>query len=355
MFSDIVSKVGSGSWEITEKSSLVYQISFSEVKVQFLPEKIKMIAGEKEFIIKPTDFSKVVFKNREEKTASDEKKIMTSFVFNGKVLFELSESSMSTIKSTFEKLAQLFVSDDLMPYNQVSNLIDEFALDAEPSYNPDLYRLLLIYKDRIQSAEENGFLHKKSKIISLMEEDSGKITENLGQTVKKGLGSALSGGFGGLLNFGLGIAKAGAGRVVKGFVNDVTESKSIMILTNKNVILVRQEEINEYDFDDASEIFEARHDETLAGVVDIFDDCENKVLDNVAQTKWNVFKTNLRKIKKEEEQNGLSEQNENSDFSDDDEFAVAEKKISKLKKMLDNGLISQEDFDAKKSDILSSL
>lgn len=29
----------------------------------------------------------------------------------------------------------------------------------------------------------------------------------------------------------------------------------------------------------------------------------------------------------------------------DDEFALAEKKIAKLKKMLDGGLISQEDFD----------
>ncbi len=41
--------------------------------------------------------------------------------------------------------------------------------------------------------------------------------------------------------------------------------------------------------------------------------------------------------------------------NEEDEFAEAEKKITKLKKMLDSGLISQEDFDAKKSDILASL
>ena len=40
---------------------------------------------------------------------------------------------------------------------------------------------------------------------------------------------------------------------------------------------------------------------------------------------------------------------------DDDGFAEAEKKITKLKKMLDSGLISQEDFDSKKAEILSAI
>ena len=40
---------------------------------------------------------------------------------------------------------------------------------------------------------------------------------------------------------------------------------------------------------------------------------------------------------------------------DDDGFAEAEKKITKLKKLLDNGLISQEDFNEKKAEILSAL
>ena len=39
----------------------------------------------------------------------------------------------------------------------------------------------------------------------------------------------------------------------------------------------------------------------------------------------------------------------------DDEFALAEEKISKLKKMFDDGLISQEDFDSKKREILIAI
>ena len=40
---------------------------------------------------------------------------------------------------------------------------------------------------------------------------------------------------------------------------------------------------------------------------------------------------------------------------DGDGFAKAEKKITKLKRMLDSGLISQEDFDSKKAEILSAI
>lgn len=42
-------------------------------------------------------------------------------------------------------------------------------------------------------------------------------------------------------------------------------------------------------------------------------------------------------------------------LNSDDEFALAEEKISKLKKMLDDGLISQEDFDSKKREILTAI
>ena len=128
--------------------------------------------------------------------------------------------------------------------------------------------------------------------------------------------------------------------------------KSFLLLTNKNVILVKSDEIDEYDFDDASDIFQARQDETLAGFVDIYDDCENRLFDNVAQTKWNVFKTQLRKLKKESKS---IVESASEDMSDDDDFAEIEKKITKLKKMLDNGLITQEDFDTKKAALIESL
>lgn len=355
LFSDIVAEVKNGSWVLTEKSPLIYQITKPKVTIQFFPEKTKMVIGENEYDIALSDFSKVTFKDREEQKESGEIEVKSTFEFNDKEQFELTETKMASYKELFGKLSELFVSDDITPKKQVEKLIEEYALDEEASYNPDIYKLLLVYKNRMENALNNGFLHEDSKIISFLEDDSGKISENLGQTVKKGLGGALSGGLSGLVGFGLGIAKAGASRLANNFVNDITESKAIMILTNKNVILAKSDEINEYDFEDASDIFQVRQDQTLAGVVDVYDDCENKILDNIAQTKWNSFKNQLRKIKKEAEQIGFDGGAASASEEDDDGFAEAEKKITKLKKMLDSGLISQEDFDSKKAEILSAI
>ena len=355
-FSDVVEEVGSGSWIISEKSPLIYQISKPKVQVQFFSKNTKLIFGENEYDIQLTDFSKIRFEDKTELQESGEPETKSILIFADKEQFELADAKMTLYKELFEKLSNLFTRDDITPLKQVKDLIEEYEIDEDSSYNPDIYKILLAYKNRIESTFNNGFLHEKSKIIALLEDDSGKITENLGQTVKKGLGGAFSRGIGGLVGFGLGIAKAGANRIAKNFVNDITESKSIMILTNRNVILVKPDEINEYDFEDASDIFEARQDDTLAGVVDIYDDCENKVLDHIAQTKWNFFKTQLRKIKKESKQAEFNNEAElSSSDEDNDGFVEAEKRITKLKKLLDNGLISQEDFDSKKAEILSSI
>lgn len=59
-------------------------------------------------------------------------------------------------------------------------------------------------------------------------------------------------------------------------------------------------------------------------------------------------------MKKEANQIGFSDATESS-VNEEDEFAIAEKKITKLKKMLDNGLISQDEFNSKKSEILAEI
>lgn len=355
-FTDAIAELGHGDWKISEKDSLVYEISIKHFKIQFYPGKTKLILNETEYDIALTDFAKVKFIDNETKNDSGETVITTSLEFDGKIFFELPENLMSNYKKIFEALSERFINDDMTPQNQVEAMIDEFMLDEKSTYNPDLYKLLLIYKDKMEIILNNGFLIENSKILFLLEEGSGKISENLGQTLKKNIGKALTGGgFRGLLGLGMGMAKAAGARVAKDFVNDVTESKSFMILTNKNVILVKPEEVNGYDFDEASEIFRAQQDETFAGVIDVFDDSENKVLDNIAQIKWNSFKNLLRKIKKEAEQIGFDGGSGNIADEDDDGFAEAEKKITKLKKMFDSGLITQEEFDSKRAEILSSI
>ncbi len=352
-FSDIVEQLGCGSWKISENSQLIYEISKGPFKIQFFTEKAKLSSGENNWDLSLTEFSKFSFKDFKEKDSDGSMIDMSKMFFDEKELYTTKAEKMQDFKSFAKKLAELFTDDiECCPKTQVHNLIDEFCIDAEDKYNADIYKALLVYKKRIETALNNGFLRENSKIITLVEENSGEIAGNLGQTAKKSLGRILSGGFSGLVSTGIDIAKAAGSRVAKGVVTDWS-GKSFILLTNKNVILVKPDEINEYDFEDASDIFQARQDETLAGVVDIYDDCENKVFDNIAQTKWNVFKTQLRKAKKESE--NMAASTPIAANNEEDEFAEAEKKITKLKKMLDSGLISQEDFDAKKSDILASL
>lgn len=347
---------GGDGWKFDEKTSLIYEISKSKMKVQFFPIKTKIIFGDEEIDITLTDFSKITFKESTVKDDSGTDIIMSSLFYDGMKKFEDTEEKMESYKSLVSVLSEVFENDDMTPKKQVEQLIEDFELNENSSYRPDFYKLLLFYKDRMEDIFNNDFLHKNSKVLLILEENSGNLTENLGKTVTKGLGNAILGGAKGLVGFGMGLAKVASSKVGHKVKNSTTDSNSIIILTDKNVILAKQGDINEYDFDDAFEIFEARQDETFVGIVDVYDDCENKILENIAQTKWNSFKNQLRKIKKDTEQIGFSGgENFDSKEEADDEFAEAEKKITKLKKLLDNGLISQEDFNAKKAEILSAL
>ena len=346
---------GGDGWKFDEKTSLIYEISKSKMKVQFFPIKTKIIFGDEEIEVALTDFSKITFKESTVKDDSGTDIIMSSLFYDGKKKFEDTEEKMESYKSLVSVLSEVFENDDMTPKKQVEQLIEDFELNENSSYRPDFYKLLLFYKDRMEDIFNNDFLHKNSKILLVLEENSGNLTENLGKTVSKGLRNAIFGGAKGLVGFGMGLAQVAGSKVGYKVKNSTTDSNSIIILTDKNVILAKQGDINEYDFDDAFEIFEARQDETFVGIVDVYDDCENKILENIAQTKWNSFKNQLRKIKKDAEQIGFDGGVGSDKEEDDDGFAEAEKKITKLKKMLDSGLISQEDFDSKKAEILSAI
>lgn len=358
-FSDIIQKLTDGKWIFDEKIPLIYEIDKNAIAIKFFLDKAKVEydsdngseESNGEFDIHFSDFSKFSFSDKKQKK-SDQDEIITSILFDGKKLFENTQTRMAPIVKIFNQLSENFDDDETCsPKYQVKSLIEELSLDEKPAYNPELYKLLLLYKDRMEEALNNDFLKENSKIIVFLEEGSGKITKNMGETIKKNAKDLLKGGIGGLFSKGVEFAMSAGSRVAKSTLSEITDSKGILLLTNKNVILAKQDEINEYDFDDAYEIFSAQADELYAGLVDVYNDEGNKVLDNIDQTKWNSFKTQLRKQKKQAEQIGF----ESSENDEEDEFAAAEKKIAKLKKMLDGGLISQEDFDSKKKEILAAI
>ena len=354
-FSEIVNEIGSGNWKLNEKDSLIYEIVCVPLHISFYLNKttIKITGKEEESEIQLTDFSNFSFKSVEKKDESGEKVLYTSLIYNKTVLYEAKDERMASLKELINKLSEHFTDNETCsPKYQVESLIDEYDLNESPAFNFNLYKLLLIYKTRLDVAVNNDFLKPKSKILVFLEEGSGKVVGNLGSTAKKSFGRLLSGGLSGVISVGVDIAKAAGSRVVKSFASDFVGAKNFILLTDKNVIISKNEETNEYDFDDAFEMFTAKEDDTLAGVVDIYDDCNNLILDNVAQTGWNLFRNQLRKIRKEAEHNLLENSSSNEET---DEFEIATQKITKLKKMLDAGLISQEDFDSKKAEILSNI
>lgn len=357
-FTDIIDQLEKGTWKINEKDQLIYEISESFLDIQFYPENVKMICGENSFDISYSEFSEISFKDEEVNTKNLENEevsqTVTSIYFKNTKIKEVPSIIVDTVKEFCVELAELFEDDtECTPKFQVTSLIDEFSLNESDKYDADIYKILLMYKSRMEDAVNNDCLHENSKILMFVEENSGKFSDNFAKNVVNiGLG-VLSGGLKGIASAAGNVAKAAAPRLAKGAIKNKTNSKGFMLLTDKNVILVKPDEVVDYDFNEASEIFSARQDENLVGIVDVYDDSENKVLDNVAQGKWNMFKSQLRKIRKESEQMAIGDSATME--SEEDSFAEAEKKILRLKKMLENGLISQEDFDAKKTEILSTL
>lgn len=358
IFSDIMKEINEGSYYFDDKLHSVFKIEKNPVSIIFLPKKAVLIFknGEEEekINIDFTDFAKITFVAQEKEIEEAETKI--SLLYDGNEKFTKSGKTMENIVELFKKLTSLFTDNEkCSPYFQVKAAISEYNLNEESFYNKMLYRLLLLYKNKMDEIFNNEFLHPSSKILAVIEAESGKIADNFGATAKKNLTAKhlLSGGniLGNLATSAFNIAKAAGSRLLSSTVSEISGDKNIMILTDKNVILVTADMIDEYDFDEANETFSAQTDETLAGVVDIFDDSDSEILSNVSQKDWNVFKTTIRKLKKELETNPSVVEN----IQTDDEFSVIEAKLEKLKKLVEKGLLSQEDFEKKKIEILSEI
>lgn len=232
----------------------------------------------------------------------------------------------------------------------VENMKAQYDVDFSEFGENNANRLFLLYKDKFESLINNDIIISNSKLLMFLEQDSGSISQNLGQTIKKNLSfEKVMGGPGSLIGMGIELAKAAGGRVVKSVMNEIIGDKDFMLLTDKNVILSKREGYAAYDFEDAMSLFMAEEDEVLAGVVDVYDDCGSHVLDNIPEMDWNTFMVKLRKLKKESKRLIAIGHNSNG------AIAEIERKLMKLKSFVGKGLLSQEEFDAQKSKLLASV
>ncbi|MBO4386261.1 MAG: hypothetical protein J5817_04500, partial [Treponema sp.] len=108
-FSDIIEQLGSGTWKLSEGSTLVYEISKYPITIQFFPEEAKVSCGGNTWDISLSEFSKFSFEDFEETDDSDGTTIeMTKMFFEETELYKCKTESMQTYKELVEKLIDLF-------------------------------------------------------------------------------------------------------------------------------------------------------------------------------------------------------------------------------------------------------
>lgn len=141
MFSEIIENINEGKWIFDEKIPLVYEIDESSaMKIKFFIDNVKVIYGSaKELDLNFTDFSNFSFDYKTKKNESGQKECFGTIFFNGKKLFERSESLIKNIELLFAKFSKNFTDETCSPRFQVESLIEEFNLAEETSYNSDLW------------------------------------------------------------------------------------------------------------------------------------------------------------------------------------------------------------------------
>jgi len=235
-FSEIIGQIGKGNYIFDKKNQVILEIVEGKIKIQFYPENAKVICNSEEVEVSLEQFSDFTFEKRESEVDGEENQV--ALLFNNDEILVCTESKSSTIQTLFELLSDLFDDNVICsPKYQVEKLINKFSIDCDKKFNPIIWKLLLQYKKKIEMAFEEGDFKPNSKIITLLEEESGEIASNLGETAKKGFSNLVKNfnGLGSLVQAGIGIAKAAGTRIAKGMVNNLFSEKNIMLLTNQNV------------------------------------------------------------------------------------------------------------------------
>lgn len=350
-FSDIVKEVGAGRYKFEPDSQYIFEIDKSNFKIAFTMDYATIIVGKvvKEFNL--NDFAKFQFTLIKAKAENEKDSMELSF--NDEKLLTLPVSKMEGYKDLFSSLERGFADGQVCsPAYQMHTLIEEWNIDFSELKDYVVKKIIFLYKDRFEAMVNDSFLEEGSKILFFVEEHSGGVG-SIRSTAKKAFGKVLSGGLSVIAKASIDIAKAGATRIAKNIASEFISEHGILIITDRNVIFSSKDIHQEYDFDDAQAELKSQQDETLVGVVDIYDDVGgNKLLENISQNDWGIFKKTLKKIRKGEY--GLLESptikySAVGTTSHTDDLT---EKLKKLKYLLDDGILSEYEFTTKKQELL---
>lgn len=299
LFSEILEKIKNVSY-VLDDSQIIAQTNAGDLKISFYPESVQLCIADFNVPIQYGEFSRLSVANSGKKDESGEP--IWNLLFDQKKIASFDEDDA---QDTNKRIALLnaYFSDKATcsPKYEVTQKIKENDINASCEYNQTLYTLLLKYSSKFEEIIDEELLIENSKILQLIEEHSGKILGNLGATLKKNLSlkGLLNNGLGGLVATGMDIGKAIGDRVSGDFLSSDT---GIMILTDKNVISALKTETAAYDFEDFYTDFKAKDDEHLENVVDIFNEDDEKIIEDVAKPEWLTFRKKVKKLKKEAEE-----------------------------------------------------
>lgn len=323
--------------------------------INFFPADVTIEKGESKIQLDYNELAAIAVKRKETKIfiKLNEKKLV----------YEVSDSEKASQDEEFLNSVREAFSNGAedSPYENVRILCEENGIFFDGKYNKYLYHLIFEYNNLFDLILQNGVLPENCSIEFFLKENSASAFDNASGTVTSLAGSLLSGNLvGSLVNAGKKIAKS--------LGNEMIGNSGILVVTSENVIFAKGTDVEVIgeDIQEAWDALDAERDETMQGAMDIYKD-GTKILDNVSAKLWSEYKNVLRKLKNHPKQN-LIENNSNletedSSFEDNsDSFNASEnsnnddddieEKLTKLKRMADNGLISSDDYEKKKNEIL---
>lgn len=323
------------------------------LSINFFPTDVTLEKGESKIQLDYNELAAIAIKRKETKIfiKLNEKKLV----------YEVSDSEKASQDEEFLNSVQKAFSDGAedSPYENVRILCEENGIFFDGNYNKYLYHLIFEYNSLFNLILQNGVFPENCSIEFILKEHSASAFDNASGTVTSLANSFLSGNLiGSLINAGKKIAKS--------LGNEMIGNSGILVVTNENVIFAKgtDVEIIGEDIPEAWDALDAERDETMQGAMDIYKD-GTKILDNVSAKLWSEYKNVLRKLKNHPKQNLIesdsdleteySSSEDNSDSfnasenSNDDDI---EEKLTKLKRMADNGLMTSDDYEKKKNEIL---
>lgn len=349
MFTESIKKINSGNYtNLNGTPECVYSLeTLGNLSVFFFPDYVGLANDSNSLKLDYDELAAAAVKKSGTKisVALNNKKISYDVADDEKA--EKDEAILKSICKAFSS-----GSED-SPYENVRIVCEENGIFFDGKYNKYLYHLIFEYADLFKAILENSVLPEECNIEFILQEHTAGLFDDASGTVKNLAGSLLSGNLvGTLFNAGK--------RIAKSFGNDLIGNNGILVVTDENVVYAKGTDVRLIGetLEEAWDALETERDETIQGAMDIFFEGE-KILDNVSGKLWSEYKNTLRRLKNHPKQKYIEDNSDNEDsFANaesqpvENELDSIETKLTQLKRMLDGGLISQEDYEQKKNALL---